>query len=123
MTTTASTSTSTATSNGRTRSRLVRLTAGAAALAATATLAGPTPAPAAEQAWVDGAWVQDTIISCWTGQPAPGYTARVSVAGVGNRLPQVGETFYMRMEVGLPGLPCTKTPVVIPELILPRGMT
>lgn len=104
------------------RARIARLTAGAATLAATATLAGPSPA-SAQQTWVDGAWVSDTIISCWTGQPAPGYTARVSFAGNDGELPQVGEVFYFKMEVGLPGLPCNKTPVVLPELILPNGMT
>ena len=95
--------------------------AGAAVLAAAATLTGPSPA-SAQQTWVDGAWVSDTIINCWTQQPAPGYTARVSFAGNDGQLPQVGETFYFKMEVGLPGLPCTKTPVVLPELILPAGL-
>jgi len=104
------------------RSTFARLTTGAAALAATATLTGPTPAQSAEQTWVDGDWVQETIISCVTGQPAPGYTARVSFAGNGDELPQVGETFYFKMEVGLPGLPCTQTPMVLPELILPAGL-
>jgi hypothetical protein len=104
------------------RVRFARLTAGAAALAATTTLAGPSPATAAEQTWVDGAWVSDTIISCITGQPAPGYTARVSFAGKDGELPQVGETFYFKMEVGLPGLPCNKTPRVLPELVIPAGL-
>lgn len=104
------------------RIRAARLTAGAAALATTAGLVGPAPAGAAEQTWVDGAWVQDTIISCITGQPAPGYTARVSFAGNGGKVPKVGETFYFKVEVGLPGLPCAKTPVVMPELVLPAGL-
>jgi hypothetical protein len=104
------------------RVRTARLTAGAAALAATATLAGPAPAGAAGRTWVDGAWVQETIISCITGQPAPGYTARVSFAGKKGRLPKVGETFYFKVEVGLPGLPCAKTPTVLPELVLPAGL-
>lgn len=112
---------STSPTSSKARARLARLTAGAAVLAATATLTGPSPA-SAQQTWVDGAWVSDTIISCSTGQPAPGYTARVSFAGNDGQLPQVGETFYFKMEVGLPGLPCNKTPVVLPELILPTGL-
>lgn len=109
--------------NAKARTRFARWTSGAAALAATATLAGPAPASAAGQTWVDGAWVQDTIISCITGQPAPGYTARVSFAGAPDQLPQVGEVFYFKMEVGLPGLPCNKTPRVLPELVIPAGLT
>lgn len=104
------------------RSRLLRLVAGAGALAATATLTGTSPTSAAEPTWVDGDWVSDTIISCITGQPAPGYTARVSFAGAPDRLPQVGERFYFKVEVGLPGLPCNKTPMVLPELALPHGL-
>lgn len=103
------------------RARLARLTAGAAVLAATATLTTASPATA-QQTWVDGNWVSDTIISCATSQPAPGYTARASFAGDDGELPQVGEVFYMRVEVGLPGLPCAKTPVVLPEVVLPAGM-
>ena len=100
-----------------------RLTAGAACLAVAAGLAtGGVPAMADGDNWVDGDWVQETIIGCVTGQPAPGYTGRVSFQGVGDQLPQVGETFYVRMEVGLPGLPCTATPMVLPEVLLPHGM-
>ena len=103
------------------KARLALLTAGAAAIAATATLTGPAPA-SAQETWVDGDWVSDTIVHCWTQQLAPGYTARASFAGNDGELPQVGETFYFRVEVGLPGLPCTKTPVILPELILPAGL-
>lgn len=103
-----------------------RMTAGAAALALAATLAPAGGAAGttarAEGAWVHGDWVQDTIISCITGQPAPGYTARTSFEGVGDRLPQVGETFWISMEVGLPGLPCAQTPMVLPEVVIPRGL-
>lgn len=100
-----------------------RLTAGAAVLAVAAGVAGAAPAGArVEDNWVDGDWVQETIISCITGQPAPGYTGRVSFQGVGNRLPRVGEAFYVRMEVGLPGLPCNQTPLVLPEVLLPHGL-
>lgn len=101
--------------------RAATFAAATTALAGIAT-AGATPAGAAEQTWVDGDWVQESIVSCITGQRAPGYTARVSFAGNGAQLPQVGETFYVRMEVGLPGLPCNKTPVVLPEIVLPNGM-
>lgn len=95
-----------------------------AALATVATLTGAGSAVAAPagDTWVDGDWVQDTIISCITGNPAPGYTGRASFLADAGRVPQVGETFYVRVEVGLPGLPCTNSPTVLPEIILPAGM-
>jgi hypothetical protein len=108
-----------------TRTRRARLATGmVAAVAMLGALGGTGSAATAAPAdtWVNGDWVQDTIVSCITGQPAPGYTARTSFLAEDGDVPEVGERFYMSVEVGLPGLPCTDSPAVLPEIILPAGL-
>jgi len=105
------------------RRGLARTTVAVTAVTATlTTLGSPAGANAPAGTWTDGDWVGDTIVNCITGQPSPGYTGRVSFHSPGDQLPEVGETFYVRMEIGLPSLPCTNSPAVLPEVVIPAGL-
>jgi hypothetical protein len=78
-------------------------------------------AQAAAGEWQNGKHDEDTIIDCITGRPGTGVSADVSWRGVSDRVPRVGETFYVRGYAGLVSLPCSGTVAVVPEFLIPAG--
>lgn len=92
----------------------VALTVSVGALAA--------PAAATSSGWQDGSHMEDTILNCWTGQPATGLSANVGWSSASGQVPKVGEVFQLRGYIALVGLPCSSGAVVVPEILVPPGV-
>lgn len=96
-------------------------------LVATVAVAAGLLAPAGSSsasttAWNDGFHDEDTIINCATRTPATGVHANVSWSSPAGRVPRIGEKFYLRGYIGLVGLPCSSGVLVMPEILVPRGI-
>ncbi|WP_139979536.1 Ig-like domain-containing protein [Nocardioides litoris] len=98
-------------------------TAATAATPTAATEAAPTTVQAqAAGEWQDGKHDEDQVIDFVTGRPGTGISANVGWRGNGDRVPQVGETFYVRAYAGLVSLPASGKAAVLPEFLLPAGL-
>jgi hypothetical protein len=86
------------------------LTSGAAATAQTS--AGE---------WQNGKHDEDQVIDCITQSPGTGVSADAGWRGNGGRVPEVGETFYVRGYAGLVSLPCSGKVALLPEFLIPAG--
>ncbi|GAA5143391.1 hypothetical protein GCM10023340_08710 [Nocardioides marinquilinus] len=119
------------------RTRRHRLGARLAVLGLLAALAAATglptsPATAAENAgaaagsrptsWNDGKHDQDTILDCWTQEPAVGVSADAGWGSLDGEVPEVGEIFYVRGYIGSVALPCLGRTGVLPEVVPPAGL-
>ncbi|MEO9322698.1 Ig-like domain-containing protein [Nocardioides sp. C4-1] len=98
--------------------------------AATATAqAAPEPAspsavlaePAAAGEWQDGKHDEDQVLDPYTESWSTGVSANAGWRGNGDRVPVVGETFYVRGYAGLVSLPYSGKVAVLPEFIIPSG--
>jgi hypothetical protein len=94
----------------------------AVALAALATC----PAAGAKKSWVAGSIERSTVVNCPSLINGFPYTETGAVANAEafvdkNRLPRVGQTFYVHTEPGAIGHPCASQAVAV-EIVLPRGM-
>ncbi|WP_435742381.1 Ig-like domain-containing protein [Nocardioides sp. SYSU DS0663] len=94
------------------------------ALAITTAIAGLSGAAhaAATGEWQDGKHDEDAIIDCITSGPSTGVSANVGWSSSDDRVPKVGEKFYLRGYIGLVGLPCSGKVAVLPEIMVPRGV-
>lgn len=96
------------------------------ALAATTTAVLGALAPVQANAatgWNDGSHDEDTIIDCITQSPSTGLSANVSWSSPSGQVPRIGEKFYLRGFAGLVGLPCSGKVAVMPEIMVPQGVT
>jgi hypothetical protein len=93
-----------------------------ATVAVAAGLLAPAASSAAAPVWNDGFHDEDTIINCWTQQPATGVHANVSWASTTGQVPKIGERFMLRGYIGLVGLPCSSGVQVLPEIMVPAGV-
>ncbi|NHC44698.1 Ig-like domain-containing protein [Motilibacter aurantiacus] len=84
--------------------------------------ATPSPASAAGQGWMDGKSDADTIIDCITQSTATGTSANAGMLVDPDRIPAVGERFWVRVYAGLVGLPCHGKSAMLPEFIPPTGV-
>lgn len=86
-------------------------------------LATASPAATAELAaeWQNGKHDEDQVIDCITQSPSTGISAEAGWRSSGDRVPKVGETFYVRGYAGLVSLPCSGKAAVLPEFIIPAG--
>ncbi|WP_232680372.1 Ig-like domain-containing protein [Nocardioides sp. R-C-SC26] len=84
--------------------------------------AATTPNVPAPTSWEEGSHDEDQIVDCITSGPSTGVSANVGWAPVGNRVPRVGEPFYVRLYAGLVGLPCSGKVAVVPEILRPAGV-
>lgn len=85
-------------------------------------LAGLTTPASAATEWQNGTHDEDQLYDCNLERPVTGVSADVGWRPAGDRLPKVGERFYVRTYAGLVGLPCSGTVAVLPELIAPLGV-
>lgn len=103
--------------------RTARLLA-SSALVLTGAAAGLAPSAQAATAgeWQDGKHDEDAIVDCITGSPSTGVSANVGWSSPADRVPRVGEKFYLRGYIGLVSLPCSGKVAVLPEILVPRGV-
>jgi hypothetical protein len=84
------------------------------------------PAADAKKSWVAGSIERSTVVNCPSLINGFPYTETGAVANAEafidkNRLPRVGQTFYVRTEPGAIGHPCASQAVGV-EIVLPRGV-
>ena len=118
---------STASSASRRGGRRVARNAAIAAVAGVG-LAASSAAPAqAAPEWAVGTSEQSTVVNCTSaiiGEPytQPGVLAYAGWLVDRNRLPRVGEVFYVSAIVGAVGAPCVEQSLLMTEVVLPRGV-
>ena len=98
------------------------LLAGLATTVALLGLLAPSAPAHAVGEWQDGKHDEDIVVDCITGLPSTGIHANVSWRSPDGEVPEVGEKFYLRGYAGLVSLPCSGKALVLPEILVPRGV-